>query len=79
MEKDVNDLVISPASQHVLASCSADYSIRVWNLDPRYHKQPCAAILSGEGHRQAILSIVCGPTHALYTNLTGSAGFPRKR
>ncbi|THX85355.1 WD40 repeat-like protein, partial [Aureobasidium pullulans] len=57
MEKDVNDLVISPASPHVLASCSADYSIRVWNLDPRYHKQPCAAILSGEGHRQAILSI----------------------
>ncbi|KAL2035895.1 hypothetical protein VTO58DRAFT_101813 [Aureobasidium pullulans] len=54
---DVNDLVISPASPHVLASCSADYSIRVWNLDPRYHKQPCAAILSGEGHRQAILSI----------------------
>ncbi|GAB7351940.1 hypothetical protein MBLNU459_g2476t1 [Dothideomycetes sp. NU459] len=54
---DINDLAISPLSPQILASCSADYSIRIWNLDPRHEKQPCAAILSGEGHRHPILAL----------------------
>ncbi|KAI5197452.1 WD40 repeat-like protein [Aureobasidium subglaciale] len=53
----VNDLVTSPVSPNIIASCSSDYTIRIWNLDRKYRKQPCAAILSGEGHRQTILSI----------------------
>ncbi|KAK6002275.1 hypothetical protein QM012_001913 [Aureobasidium pullulans] len=53
----INDLVTSPVSPQILASCSGDYTIRIWNLDARYRRQPCAAILSGEGHRQTILSI----------------------
>ncbi|KAG9681051.1 WD40 repeat-like protein, partial [Aureobasidium melanogenum] len=53
----INDLVTSPVSPQILASCSGDYTIRIWNLDVRYRRQPCAAILSGEGHRQTILSI----------------------
>ncbi|KAI5272626.1 WD40 repeat-like protein [Aureobasidium subglaciale] len=53
----VNDLVTSPVSPNIIASCSSDYTIRIWNLDRKYEKQPCAAILSGEGHRQTILSI----------------------
>ncbi|KAI5204290.1 WD40 repeat-like protein [Aureobasidium subglaciale] len=53
----VNDLVTSPVSPNIIASCSSDYTIRIWNLDRKYDKQPCAAILSGEGHRQTILSI----------------------
>jgi len=64
--KAVNDLVTSPISPYILASCSADYTIRIWNLDDQYRRQPCAAILSGEGHRQTILSIVSvlAPNHA---------------
>ncbi|KAI4723808.1 WD40 repeat-like protein [Aureobasidium sp. EXF-10728] len=53
----INDLTTSPVSPQILASCSADYSIRVWNLGSQYYKQPCTAIFSGESHEQTILSI----------------------
>ncbi|KAH0001526.1 WD40 repeat-like protein, partial [Aureobasidium melanogenum] len=65
----INDLVTSPVSPQILASCSGDYTIRIWNLDARYRRQPCAAILSGEGHRQTILSIVVVKWWAGYDDL----------
>ncbi|TKA75026.1 hypothetical protein B0A55_04792 [Friedmanniomyces simplex] len=51
----INDLAISPLSSSLLASASADYTIRLWNLDPEYEDQPCVAIFAGEGHRQHVL------------------------
>lgn len=53
----INDLVVSPLSPHILASCSEDYTIRIWNLHPKFEKQPCVAMFCGEGHRQPILAI----------------------
>ncbi|KAF2222732.1 WD40-repeat-containing domain protein [Elsinoe ampelina] len=54
----INDLAISPLSPNILASASADYSIRIWNLDPTLSKQPCAAILaSPDAHKQSVLAI----------------------
>ncbi|TKX23550.1 WD domain-containing protein 14 [Elsinoe australis] len=58
----INDLAISPLSPNILASASADYSIRIWNLDPALHKQPCAAILaSPDAHKQPVLAIAFHP------------------
>ncbi|KAG9547933.1 WD40 repeat-like protein, partial [Aureobasidium melanogenum] len=71
----INDLVTSPVSPQILASCSGDYTIRIWNLDARYRRQPCAAILSGEGHRQTILSIV-SVSASLPAQRLQATGFP---
>ena len=54
----INDLVFSPLSTNILASCSGDHTIRLWNLDPDYEKYPLAAIFHGEGHKQPILALV---------------------
>lgn len=78
--QDINDLAISPLSPQTLASCSVDYSIRIWNLDPKHKKQPCAAILSGEGHRQPILAIVRQDRRfytAVHLVLTADSAFTR--
>jgi len=56
--QDINDLAISPQDSTILASCSADHSIRIWSLDPAHAQQPTAAICFGEGHKDQILSIV---------------------
>ncbi|KAJ9625127.1 hypothetical protein H2203_005082 [Taxawa tesnikishii (nom. ined.)] len=53
----INDLAVSPLSSAILASGSADHTIRLWNLDPAYEKQPCAAIFGGGGHRDIVLAI----------------------
>ncbi|KAK3061546.1 hypothetical protein LTS18_005956 [Coniosporium uncinatum] len=53
----VNDLKISPLSPQVLASCSADRSIRLWNLNPSHRDAPTTHILAGAGHKEQILSI----------------------
>lgn len=52
----INDLAISPLSTNMLASAADDYTIRLWNLEPKYQHQPCVAIFAGEGHRQPILA-----------------------
>ncbi|KAH0558996.1 hypothetical protein GP486_004386 [Trichoglossum hirsutum] len=57
------DLAISPTSPLVLASASADHTVRLWSLDDAHDtsvdgRQPCAAICAGEGHRETVLSIV---------------------
>jgi WD40 repeat protein len=54
----INDLAISPINLEILASCSADDTIRLWSLNPVHEKEPCVALFAGEGHRATILSIV---------------------
>ena len=70
-----NDLAISPLTPTILASASADFSIRLWNLDPKYKHQPCAAILaSPDAHKQAVLTTVC----TLRSHLRLSANNPTR-
>lgn len=54
----INDLAVSPLSPSILASASNDFSIRLWNLDKTFQKQPCAAILaSPDAHKQPVLAL----------------------
>ncbi|KAI9678303.1 MAG: hypothetical protein M1817_006248 [Caeruleum heppii] len=53
----INDIAISPISPLILASASEDHSIRLWTLDGRYEKQPCALICAGEGHKETVLTV----------------------
>jgi WD40 repeat protein len=57
-KQEINDLVISPINPQVLVSASEDTEIRLWSLDPAHKEYPCVAICAGEGHREALLSIV---------------------
>jgi polycomb protein EED len=66
-DKDVNDLSISPANPEILASASADNTIRIWSLNPAHKKQPCAILCAGEGHLDTVLSVVCIQPHVNYT------------
>jgi len=52
------DLEISPTDPNILASASADSSIRIWSLDPKHRQQPLACVLAGEGHRETVLTLV---------------------
>ncbi|KAK5138212.1 hypothetical protein LTR08_004908 [Meristemomyces frigidus] len=54
--KGINDLAISPLSTSILASAAEDYTVRLWNLEPAYAKQPCVAIFAGEAHKQPTLA-----------------------
>ncbi|TVY37619.1 Polycomb protein, partial [Lachnellula subtilissima] len=54
---EINDLVVSPTNPYILASASNDLNVRIWSLDPAHEKQPCAAILEGDGHREAVMSL----------------------
>ena len=54
----IQDLAVSPKNPELLASASADYSIRMWHLGKDFAKQPLAAILGGpDAHKQPLLSI----------------------
>lgn len=48
---------MSPIDPTILASCSADHSVRLWSLDPVHKAQPLAAICYGQGHRDQILTL----------------------
>ncbi|KAG0636193.1 WD40-repeat-containing domain protein [Tuber brumale] len=54
---EIMEILTSPKSQKLLASASADSTVRIWSLDPAHARQPCALICAGEGHRETILSI----------------------
>ncbi|KAI7303871.1 hypothetical protein KC315_g15429, partial [Hortaea werneckii] len=54
--KGINDMAVSPISPNLIATASEDYTIRLWNMDPNFTKQPCVALFAGEGHRQPILA-----------------------
>lgn len=60
--RNINELMVSPLAPNILASCSEDYTIRLWNLDPDYDRQPCVAMLFGEGHRQPMLASTFHPS-----------------
>ena len=49
-------MAVSPISPNLIATASEDYTIRLWNMDPSFTKQPCVALFAGEGHRQPILA-----------------------
>lgn len=53
---NVNELIACPTLPHVLASCSEDFTIRLWSIHPNRKGQPCIAIFAGEGHRQPLLA-----------------------
>ncbi|TKA67929.1 hypothetical protein B0A49_04958 [Cryomyces minteri] len=57
LDRLINDLAISPISPCILASASLDHSIRLWNLDHRFATHPCAAIFSGGGHTNGVLTV----------------------
>ncbi|QIX00940.1 hypothetical protein AMS68_006457 [Peltaster fructicola] len=59
--RNINELIVSPTAPNILASCSEDFTIRLWNINPEFASQPCVAILAGEGHRQPLLSCAFHP------------------
>lgn len=56
--EDINDLATSPTNPEILASASADNTVRIWSLNPAHKKQPCAVLCAGEDHLDTVLSIV---------------------
>ncbi|EME44080.1 hypothetical protein DOTSEDRAFT_53288 [Dothistroma septosporum NZE10] len=59
--KGINDLAISPLSTSLLFSAAEDNTIRLWNLEPEYAKQPCVALFGGEGHKSPVLAMHLHP------------------
>lgn len=57
----INELAISPLSTNILASASEDYTIRLWDLRPKYEHQPCVAMFAGGGHKMPILAMAFHP------------------
>lgn len=51
------EILLSPVDQTLIASASADSTVRVWSIDPAHKRQPCALVCAGEGHKETILSI----------------------
>lgn len=55
----MNDLKTYMHSPNIIASCSDDYTIRLWDLNISDENKACVAILAGGGHRAEIKMIVC--------------------
>lgn len=53
---EINDLATCPTNPSVIASASQDTTVRIWSLDAVDQKQPCLAILGGEGHSSGLLT-----------------------
>ncbi|KAL7276098.1 hypothetical protein RUND412_000916 [Rhizina undulata] len=54
---EIMEILLSPLNLTLIASASADSTVRIWSIDPKHKAQPCALICGGEGHRETILSI----------------------
>ncbi|RYO86317.1 hypothetical protein DL766_009660 [Monosporascus sp. MC13-8B] len=54
---EINDLATSPTNFLLIASASDDTTVRIWSLDPKDAKQPCVALLAGEGHSSHLLTV----------------------
>ncbi|KAI0020222.1 WD domain-containing protein [Xylariomycetidae sp. FL0641] len=54
---EINDLATCPTDFRLIASASDDTTVRIWNLDPVYSKQPCVCLLAGEGHYSNVLTV----------------------
>jgi polycomb protein EED len=59
--KGINDLAVHPHSTNLIASASEDYTIRLWDLRPKFENQPCVAMFCGEGHKQPTLAMSFHP------------------
>jgi polycomb protein EED len=42
----------------MIASAADDTTVRVWSLAAVHKKQPCVALLAGEGHQWNLLTLV---------------------
>jgi len=42
----------------MIASVADDTTVRVWSLAAVHKKQPCVALLAGEGHQWNLLTVV---------------------
>lgn len=75
----VNDLKTYMHSPNIIASCSDDYTVRMWDLNAPDENKACVAMLAGGGHRAEIKKIVCSLKNTIYPSmLTTRAGFPSK-
>lgn len=63
--QEINDLATSPTNFLHIATASDDTTVRIWSLDPKDAKQPCVALLAGEGHSSHLLTVVCLICNAL--------------
>lgn len=59
MTKGINDMATNPSDPSIIASAADDTTVRVWSLAAVHKKQPCVALLAGEGHSWDLLSVVC--------------------
>lgn len=53
----VNDLVVHESTPSMLASCSEDHTIRIWDLHSKEDSNSCVAICAGDSQRQGLISI----------------------
>ncbi|OIW31756.1 WD domain-containing protein [Coniochaeta ligniaria NRRL 30616] len=53
----INDVATSPSDPSIIASAADDTTVRVWSLAAVHKKQPCVALLAGEGHSWNLLTV----------------------
>ncbi|KAB5572070.1 WD40-repeat-containing domain protein [Coniochaeta sp. 2T2.1] len=53
----INDLATSPNDPSIIASAADDTTVRIWSLAAVHKKQPCVALLAGEGHSWILLTV----------------------
>ena len=75
--QEINDLTTSPTNFLHIATASNDTTVRIWSLDPKDSKQPCVALLAGEGHSSHLLTVVCLLRNTLCNVGINDSGLPR--
>ncbi|KAL5614431.1 hypothetical protein BROUX41_004536 [Berkeleyomyces rouxiae] len=54
---EINALQTSPANPHIIASASADVTMRLWNLSGPFKEKPCVCIYGGDTHCDDLLAM----------------------